>query len=47
MICNSGNKKIIELLADNGAEVITKDLDEQTPLHLAVDKGITLDIYEF
>lgn len=30
---------MVELLADNGAKMMTKDLNEQTTLHLAVEKG--------
>lgn len=39
MQSNTGNKEIIESLANSGAEVITKDSNEQTPLHLGVLGG--------
>lgn len=30
---------MVELLADNGAKMMNKDLNEQTTVHLAVEKG--------
>ncbi len=41
MAVNNNNIEIVKLLLDNGADVNAKDVEENTPLHIASEKGYT------
>lgn len=36
----TGNEKIVEVLIENGANINSRDDDQATPLHRAVEQGL-------